>query len=138
MQISPTSSDVSVGGKAVTRIVIGSEIIEFLDQPFAIAYDIDSRSASTELASDVRFLLAKLDEVWNLAVEVPTELPPPDFGLETLPSMIWPQEIGNPVEVDEYDGPTITVKIGDAIRALGVLANMVRSGTLPELPPTEG
>jgi hypothetical protein len=134
MQISPTSADAAVNGMAITRIVVGSENIEFLDQPFAIAYDVDTRSAATELSATAAFLLAKLADVWGLTVEVPTELPPPDFGVETIPHIIWPEEKGNPAEVDDYDGPTITVKIGDAVRALGVLANMVRAGTLPSPP----
>jgi len=135
MNITPSVADAAVYGQTVTRIVVGAETIEFLDQSFIIAYDTQTRVGATNLTTDAAFLLAKLADVWNLSVEVPTEVPSPNLGVEALPRIVWPTEAGQPPTVEPYDGPTISVKIGDAIRALIVLADMTRAGTVPD--PTE-
>jgi hypothetical protein len=135
MNIALAASDSAVAGNVVVRIVVGDEIIEFLDQPFAIGYDAETNTTETEFLTNSNFLLAKLAEVWNLSVEVPQEATPPDLGVEKVPNIVWPTTKDGTVLIEEEEGPTVTVKISHAIRALGALADMIRAGTLPPPPP---
>jgi len=139
MKFNTFSAKSGLDGLVVARILIGSEHIEFIDQPFLLSQPATPTTDAPEaqFLSSSGFLMADLYDSWNIKVAVPIESDVPgkigtETVLETVPEIDWSS--GEP-KVTTPPGPTIEITVGQAILALSALADMVRAGTLP-VPPT--
>ena len=137
-------------GSAATRIVIGTDTIEFLDQPFIITEpDAEPKDPPLGLGpppgvgknrlkftTDSGFLMSSLVEAWPVIVKVPINdgAPARAAGENFVDSMVAIDWTKDPVEVVPYAGPTIDITIGQAVSALTAYADMLRK---PEATPVE-
>jgi len=150
MNIESNPQNQEVEGTMIRRVVISPDFIEFLDQGFTLSRDADTLDVNGHSLADTGFINTKLEEAWDIMVNVPLDpAPPSDMaeslrGIETAPNIQWPDDLSTPPVIIPYTtGPMVQITVGQAVMALAIYADSLRNPpvgapeatTMPPTPP---